>query len=94
MDSEVFLQRSKTLQVGVEDSAAKKEVRAPSLALDCNKACFVQLFHVMGYGRGTDDVMLAQRATGHTIRCRHLLQDSEAARVSKRARDRLKLLIR
>ena len=88
------LQGSETLQVGFEYRAAQKETRASTLTLYFDEPGLVQFFHMMGDRRRADDLVLAQRAAGHAIRSRHLFKDSETARVSKRAANRVKLLFR
>lgn len=89
-----FLQGDKTLHVSLIYRPAKKEVRAPSLALYFDESGLIELFHVMGDGCRADDVMFAERAARQAVCGRHLLQDGEAARIGEGATDRVKLIVR
>lgn len=88
------LHASETFHVGLEHGAAHRQIGNSALALHFDKTSLAQLLHMMRDGGRTDALMLVQRAAGHAAGRGNLLKNGEAARIGKRARDGVKLLVR
>jgi hypothetical protein len=82
-----------TVDVGLEDRAARGERCASAFALHFDEAGLAELFEVMGDGGGTDDVMLVEGAAGGAVSGGDLLEDGEASRIGEGSSDGVKLFV-
>ena len=87
------LQGAETVQVRLPHWPAEGQVGTPPLTFDFDQTRLMEFLQVMRDGRRTNDFMLIEFAACQAIARRHLPEDREPSRISKRTPDRTKLFL-